>query len=264
MARACFSLRCRCALRGLALIVPAVSARGQTDGIRGTVRRADDSTIVAGVEVRIPELRLTATSDVRGEFRFSDVPAGRWLLRLRRIGFTRLDTVVVAQHEPGVALTFRLNAVPPSLDTVDVLARLPSTAMIPEFEARRTYATGRFITRDELRAMDDRNFIDVLRAHMPGLSLQRAPYGTWAYSPSQQAPKALLRKDSKPCYTQIIVDRVVVYQATDPGVDPPDISEYLTRSLDGVEYYSSPSRTPPEFRTTGAACGTLVLWTRRR
>jgi hypothetical protein len=74
----------------------------------------------------------------------------------------------------------------------------------------------------------------------------------------------LLRKDSKPCYTQIIVDRVVVYQATDPGVDPPDISEYLTRSLDGVEYYSSPSRTPPEFRTTGAACGTLVLWTRRR
>lgn len=117
--------------------------------------------------------------------------------------------------------------------------------------------------------MDSRDFTDVLRTRMPGLLFRTTAYGVWAYSSSQQAPQALntMRKGNigQPCYTQIVVDRVVVYQATDDRViSPPDVSEYLTRSLDGVEYYSSPSRTPPEFRTAGAACGTLVLWTRRR
>jgi hypothetical protein len=251
-----------------ALLIAAVSARGQTEVMRGAVRRGDDSTAIADVDIRIPALHLATTSNARGEFQFARVPAGRWLLELRRIGFTQLDTLVAISTQPSVSLALVLNVATPSLDTVNVTARLPSTAAIPEFETRRTHATGRFITRDELRAMDDRSFIEVLRARAPGLAFQRAAYGIWAYSPSQQAPQALNagnKRAGQPCYTQIIVDRVVVYQATDfAGVDPPDLSAYLTRSLDAVEYYSSPSRTPAEFRTTGAACGTLVLWTRRR
>ena len=253
-----------------ALLSAAGSAGGQTaaDAIRGAVRRGDDSTVVAAVDVRIPELHLATISNARGEFQLAHVPTGRWRLELRRIGFTPLDTLVDASGDSAVVLALRLNVSPTSLDTVNVAARLSSEATIPEFEERREHATGRFIARDELRGMDDRDFIDVLRARVPGLQFQRSPYGVWAYSPSQQAPQALNAANPKagqPCYTQIIVDRVVMYQATDISrVDPPDISEYLTRSLDGVEYYASPSRTPPEFRTSGAPCGTLVLWTRRR
>lgn len=247
----------------VSLLLAAASARAQTDAIRGAIRRGDDSTAIASVAVRLPELHLATTSDAHGEFRFSHVPAGRWLLELRRIGFAQLDTIVRASDDSDNVVALVLNAAPPSLDTVNVSARAPTMGTIPEFEARRSHATGRFITMPELRGMDDRNFIDVLRARLPGLLFQRSAYGMWAYSVSQQAPQAL--RSTRPCYTQIIVDRVVVYQPTDlPGVDPPDVSEYLTRSLDGVEYYASPSRTPVEFRGPGATCGTLVLWTRRR
>lgn len=252
----------------LAGLMTAASAGGQTIDVRGAIRRGGDTTAIAGVDVRLPELHLAATSDARGEFRFSRVPAGRWLFELRRIGFTQLDTIVQVSEHADAVLAFALAVAATPLDTVNVSARSASTTTIPEFDWRRGHATGRFITRDELRAMDNRDFIEVLRARVPGILFQRAARGVWAYSPSQQAPQALNSanpKATQPCYTQIIVDRVVVYQATDlAGVDPPDLSAYLTQSLDGVEYYSSPSRTLPEFRTSGAPCGTLVLWTRRR
>jgi hypothetical protein len=249
----------------LSLLLPAASVSGQTVTVRGAVLRRVDSTGVAGVDVRVPELHLRATSDARGEFQLPNLPAGRWLIELRRIGFIQLDTLVDVPEREVPVLTLLVEPAPASLDTVTVAARQPQSGTIAEFEQRRRHATGRFITRDELRAMDDRNVVDVLRARLPGLQFQPSAHGVWAYSPSQQAPQALIGRPPKPCYTQIIVDRVVVYQATDlPGIDPPDISEYLTRSLDGVEYYSSPARTPAEFRTSGAPCGTLVLWTRRR
>lgn len=251
----------------LSLLLATASARAQTEAIRGVVRREDDSTAIAGVVVRLPELQRAATSDAHGAFRFAGVPAGRWVLEIRRIGFTQLDTVVRVPDQSAATFTFVLNVAPRSLDTVSVHARLPSSATISEFERRRTHETGHFITREQLRAMDDRNFVDVLRARMPGILFLRSPTGVWAYSPSQQAPQALYSGRGKPCYTQIVVDGVMVYSPTDrlgPGVDPPDISEYLTPALDAVEYYSSPSRTPPEFRTSGAQCGTLALWTRRR
>lgn len=173
----------------LASLIGVTSAHGQTDGMRGAVRRSDDSTAVAGVGVRLAELRLATTSNARGTFQFARVPVGRWLLQLRRIGFTPLDTPVEMSVQSRVVLALVLNAAPPSLDTVNVTARLPSTATIPEFTWRRDHATGRYITRDELRAMDHRDFIEVLRARVPGLLFQRAARGVWAYSPSQQAPR---------------------------------------------------------------------------
>jgi len=223
---------------------------------------------LGGVEIRIAELHLAMTSDSRGTFAFDHIPSGRWHVAPRRIGYASIDTAVDVANAPPPTLAFTLRALPQELDTVNVSARLHSSAEIPEFEARRAHATGRFLTRDDLRANDDRGFVDVLRSRVPGLAFQITAYGVRAYSPTQQAPGALNSRNrdaGKPCYTQIVVDGIVVYQVAMTGGDPPpDLSEFLTRSLDGVEYYSSPSRTPQEPRTTGAACGRLVLWTRRR
>ncbi|HJQ21674.1 MAG TPA: hypothetical protein VJ867_15100 [Gemmatimonadaceae bacterium] len=142
---------------------------------------------------------------------------------------------------------------------------------LPDFEARRAKAAGRFITREQLRKEEERTLTDVLRAHLSGIAFQYGATGMYAYNPTQQPPGALNASASNagrtPCYVQLVVDGTTIYQQSSGSAaadTPPDMSEYAPRTLDGVEYYSSPSRTPAEFRTNGASCGTLVLWTRRR
>jgi len=64
---------------------------------------------------------------------------------------------------------------------------------------------------------------------------------------------------------QIFLDGVKIFgQGPDKNETPPNLDELLVRNLEAIEFYSSPSRTPPEFQTLTAQCGTLVIWTRQR
>jgi hypothetical protein len=253
----------------LALLLPCASSRTQTDvtGLRGIARIAGQSRGLAGVDVHIAELRLASKTDTSGVFSFSAVPAGSWRIELRHVGFTPVDTTIIIGASERAPLTFALQPVQ-QLDTMNVSAGRSSTG-IPEFEARRARGAGRFLTRDDLRANDERAFVDVLRSRLAGISFQSTAGGVRAYSPRQQAPGALNSRSQNrgsPCYTQVIVDRVPIFHQDNGAgpTEPPDLSLLLTRSFDAVEYYSEPSRTPPEFRSVGAVCGTLVFWSRRR
>lgn len=260
---------CMCVL---ALLASVAQAEGQTGGVtfRGTTRSGDDSAPLVGVEIRLPQLRLRTTSDERGAFTFARIPDGRWVLQLRRLGFEPLDTIVNPTDARLRTVEFALRALPPQLDTVSVSSAAELAGVIPEFDERRARGLGIFLSRKELRASDDRALVDVLRSRVPGLGLQVGASGVHAYSRSQQPPGALKSHGGnarKLCYSQVVLDGVTIYQQDNgagPPIDPPDISEFLVRSLDGIEYYSGPSRTPPEFRAMGATCGTLVLWSRRR
>jgi hypothetical protein len=263
-------------MRGLLVLLTFVAlapANGQDapGWIRGIVRSAGDSSALIGVEVRLVEHQQSVMSGAGGAFGLGPVPAGRWRIELRRIGFAPLDTIVEASDQSAKPLTLFLRATAQTLDTVNVSAagRLNRAGSLPEFDARRAHGTGRYLDAAQLRAEDERSFTEVLRSRIPGLMLEMNPTGVYAYSPSQQPPGALYGSNAgkRPCYVQVAVDGVMIYQQThnsDPGDTPPDLSQILTRSLDGVEYYSQPSRTPPEFKTPGSQCGTLVLWTRRR
>ena len=43
----------------------------------------------------------------------------------------------------------------------------------------------------------------------------------------------------------------------------PDIDQFSTFQLEGVEVYSGPAETPAELSGFGASCGAVALWTRR-
>jgi hypothetical protein len=62
---------------------------------------------------------------------------------------------------------------------------------------------------------------------------------------------------------QIIVDGQPLYRA---GLDklPPNLnSDLYVSELEAIEVYSGAASTPAEFNSAGAACGTIVMWTRR-
>jgi hypothetical protein len=62
------------------------------------------------------------------------------------------------------------------------------------------------------------------------------------------------------CWVQIYMDGTRLY-APNGSTDAVDINEFLTRNLEAIEFYSG-ANTPPEFGSSWASCGTLVLWTR--
>jgi hypothetical protein len=256
----------------VALLAAVAGAEAQSTGatVAGTVRGSRDSAGLRGVEARFPQLQLATFSNAQGAFSFARVPDGTWTLQLRRVGFEPLDTTLNVATLPAHGVDFTMRALPQQLDTMSVSAEGESPGRIAEFEQRRARGIGVFLSREDLRANDERALADVLRSRVPGLALQVGAYGVYAFSRSQQPPGALKSKGgnaARPCYSQVIVDGITLYQqdnGTGSAGDPPDISQFLVRSLDGIEYYSGPSRTPPEFRAMGATCGTLVLWSRRR
>ncbi len=247
-------------------------AGSQVVPVRGTVRDAATGAPVPVATIESAALARIVITDDSGRFAIPDLPAQGARLFVRHVGYAPLDTIVVPPRSPGDSLTLRLSHSVTSLDTLQVNAkageRLPMSATIPEFEARRARATGRFVTAAELRKEDDRVLVDVLRSRIPGVLFEITGDGVHAYNPGQQPPGALRGGGARKCYVQVVVDGNSIYQvdmARQGGENrPPDLTEYQTRGLDGIEYYASPSRTPAELRAPGAVCGTLVFWTRRR
>lgn len=153
---------------------------------------------------------------------------------------------------------------PTRLDTVTITAVGENAGFIHEFEARRVRGSGKFITAKEMREFDDRSFIEVLRTRFSGLAMQTGATGTFLYSRGQQPPRALTDNANKPCFVQLVMDGVMIFTMGPADASPPDIAELLTRNFDAAEYYSSAATTPPEYRSTGAICGTVILWSRRQ
>ena len=80
-----------------------------------------------------------------------------------------------------------------------------------------------------------------------------------------QMPKADPRDRKSPsaCYSQIWLDGMRIYAPGENQVVP-DLGTFDAGSLQAIEFYSGPSSTPAQFGGSGAACGTLLLWTRSR
>jgi outer membrane receptor for ferrienterochelin and colicin len=142
----------------------------------------------------------------------------------------------------------------------------PVSQRMQAFEFRRTHhqGSGRFLTRSDLEQNHQSALSDLIR-RMPGAQIVSNPHSNAKNLASIHtiAPGALIRA-APPCFSQVFVDGVQIYGMTvsTRGSDPPNLDDFHVEDLEAVEYYSSPSSTPPEFRTLTSQCGTLVLWTR--
>jgi TonB-dependent receptor len=86
------------ALAGI-LLAPVVIAQTVT----GEVSDANNTVVFQGAEVRITELQRTATTDSRGQFRFTNVPAGSYTLVVSYVGAAN-KSVPITVSESGLAI----------------------------------------------------------------------------------------------------------------------------------------------------------------
>ncbi len=253
----------RCAIVSALVVLSLLAPRAGAQTIIGRVVDSASGRPLPGAVIVLGGRR--ANADTIGRFVMSSLIPGQWRIAVRSLGYSPADSMVSIGNYDTTVVAFALSRLAPLLDTVKISAPAEVAGRLTEFEKRRARGGGRFITPAELRKNDERAFTDVLR-RLPGLAFQVGDRGSFLFNRGQQPPGALRGNAGKPCYVQIVLDGVTMYQMDFGGSaeGPPDIEQLATRNFDAVEYYSGPSRTPPEFRTNGAICGTLVLWSRRR
>jgi hypothetical protein len=250
-------------------------AAAQSGIVGGTVYRDTLYHQLTAVEITIPALNRRTVSNYAGDFRFTAVPAGKYAVQFRHVGFAPLtDTVVVADNAP-VDREYIMAVQAVTLDSVRVTApgekhRSPG---LTEFTERlKNHNGGYFMDETVLRKNDSRRLQDLLPSLFPGLRVfrpvpkSRPTFETLSSGRGTCNGPAFSCGAAGECPVALYVDGHVVFN---PGTekDPnffPDYTSYATMNFAGVEYYPGGASIPPQYNATTNTCGVLLLWSRDR
>lgn len=230
--------------------------------VTGTVRSDSTGTPLASVDVLVEGTPLRGVSDLNGRYRIELAP-GNHVLLFRRVGYRPIRQALRAASGDTVWVNPLL--IPSAVELppleVNVEEKRPRGSGLEAFEERRKLRFGKFIDSGMLREMDNRKVGDVLARYTTVRLIRRADR-VYAHSSRQVGP------NHGNCWMQVIVDGMAVYKPEDQfpprSLPPPDFSrEYVVSEIEAMEVYASAAGTPAEFNSTSAACGTIVIWTRR-
>jgi carboxypeptidase family protein len=277
------------------LIFGARAAAGQKPSVLVVgVSEVAKGTPVPDAEVYLPELRRRVRTDQSGEARLAGIPAGVYEVRVRRLGFAAAAVLVPLDRDSvNIAVLLRPSAA--ELDTVRVVETAYVQEMHRQFDLRRKRGLGRYLGPDALTSASALEFPVVAIQHFPGLALITGRAGQWqlasrhgscgvdttyealnaagialsstaagsrvggAGSGARQTASEAATSPSScfsdhPCHVKLFLDGQPVAEA--------DINIVHTSELYGVEYYAS-GNAPPQYQLSGAACGVMLLWTKR-
>lgn len=245
---------------------PAARAIGRIVGVY------DDQTgtPIDSVEVRDMASGSTALTTSTGTLSLFFVDTAGSLIRFRKIGFKPV-TMFVA-NAPGIdPLTVVLERAAQTLEKVVVTdnAAVYHSPALRGFEERRKTGMGYFISESQMRKEDNRPLSQVVRAHVPAVSIIERRSG------SKWVSVALSRRLDN-CLVDIYLDGVQVSGTSGGGGSATvgsrassvrsgdaDLRSFEVSDLAAVEFHNV-ADMPIEFGHTGSGCGALFLWTRER
>ncbi len=270
------------AAAGATLAVPRAVALGQRPGstvFRGRVLRATDLAPIPGAHVLLPALKLDATTDSTGAFRFARLPVGTQIAQVRMVGYAlRQDTITLTAGWESVR-TYALEVKAPLLDTVRASAGKQRyiSPLLQGFEERRLAdAGGYFVSDSVFRRNESSTMANIISSRMPGLTTVYVNHARVFASTRKQcrglallgSPKSSCRVTGQPdCYVAVYVDGVLYFNAkmAEEGVQPPDMEKDLDPvNFAGAEYYAGGASMPIDMHPDDDGCGSLWLWTRER
>jgi hypothetical protein len=266
-----------------AILAPsAYSQTSQTGTFVGTVSRDSVGTAVGQAQVQLPQLNLSATTNYQGEFRIPNIPAGRYGIAVRAVGFQLLVDSIDVQAGATVDGDIILTPVPVNLaaqhTTAAVEKYLPPG--IAEMEERRkTGLGGHFVTDSALRANDGRKLTYMLAAvagiHQVLSSAGPAIFiangrpvgkgGGCTLPPGMRGPSPSCDFPSGQCYVDLYINGARYFVGPANALNPPpDFNSMWNAEYSGIEYYSGAATIPPQYNaTSGSGCGVMLLSTRR-
>jgi len=265
----------------VALFASRLAGQAQATGsISGVVSTDSAGSHKLGeVDVVIPALSLVARTNWLGEYRFSRVPAGMYILEARHVGYKPVgDSVRVAAGE--ARLDFVLDQKTVTLESVVSTAtnkKYISPSLQAFDERMNAHQGGSFVADSTLRKNEDRKLPEVLQSRVAGMTFLRAPAGsaTYAYSARSTAAQCGVFQPCKGrfnqqvprlCYVTVYLDGIKLGadpQRVDADNPPPDLNSLAVSDLAGVEFYAGAASVPMQYHNDNP-CGTLLLWTREK
>jgi hypothetical protein len=219
------------------------TAASQLDG----VVLASDGRPVADADVGLLGLG-SARTDSLGRFGFQGVPAGTFLVRVQRLGYTPIMQAVGYDGEHAQHLTLRFGSSAVMLAPVFVVDSTLSLRMTDGFERRRRTGQGSYLTERDVAERHIKSAEHMLR-QLAGVEVDTAGIA--------RMDRGIISFLGDNCYrgAQVIIDGVVMG------------SGYSLRNLSvagirGIEVYRGVATTPPELRSARMACGTIAVWTK--
>jgi hypothetical protein len=227
------------------VLAPSIGAQSL---IKGRVVADSSRSPLAGAELFVAGVRV-AGSDSAGDFALSVQP-GTTRLNVRRLGFAPLSRTVTLRRGETLSVVLEMTPMPVSLDSITVRGSAMSMPALMDFEARRRIGIGRFLADSALRVHDN------------GLSfgglLRRWGIGTYITPQHEHiavTARGPIRFGFGPCPIQVFLDGVIIGRY--------DVRHIKVSDLEAIEFYAGAAQTPVIFDKGSAACGVLVLWTRR-
>lgn len=254
------------------------------------VAAAEGGAPLRGAEIVLPDLRLVVRTDSTGQARIPGVPLGQHRVRVRLFGYEPSDVSLKFEGDTTGAV-FRLGRSAATLSPVEVTASaVPS--QLKDFEARRRQALGKFLVESDLAREGDRDFATVATVRFPGLSVRNDTDGRVHIASTRSScggdpghpttdNRGIDRIGGKPGMKPPIGSRGIDGEPTISGSceseRPCLVPIYLdnmplgevdsdlirTWDLSGAEYYTA-ATVPARYRTSGSACGVLLLWSKWR
>jgi carboxypeptidase family protein len=199
-----------------------------------------DITII-GTSVRV-------STGSNGRFRVRSVPAGHYLVIVRRLGY-RPTSGVVEVGDDTLRLSYTLSASVQLLEGVRVEEKSVSVREL-EFLSRR-HGDGTFVTRDDIERRNPVGITDLLR---PILSIDVVSVGLGGHVAVNRRGSMSLTVAR--CPFRIFLDDIPLPTPVDLDLLPPP------STLIGIEIYSGSATVPPRYNIYGAGCGIILLWSK--
>jgi hypothetical protein len=216
------------------------TAPGTIDGI------VTDSNLVSlgDATASILGSSLQVVTGSNGRFPILAVPAGHYILVVRRLGFAPTSAALQVVEGDTLRLTFALNRSVTALDTVVVATKRYSMKMA-EFEDRRKAGFGHFVTQAEIEKRNAIFLADLLRTVL-SVAITGEPGRHHAVN---------IRSG---CEFQLVLDGVALPKGTSLDDLP------IPKETAGIEIYSGPATIPLQYKNThgGGFCGVILVWTR--
>jgi hypothetical protein len=193
-----------------------------------------------------------------GRFRFLQVPAGQYLLVVRRIGYAPTSGIIEVPSTDTLRLAYTLARATNLLDTVRVKETRISMRM-KEFDERRLQGVGQFITQEQIEKRGSRDASDYLRT-LSGIDVSRVTTQQFCRHdrpfPSERAEALLAERARALVRCRFILDGIVLPRFFNLDLLPPP------KQLAGIEVYSGAATIPPQFGGPDRRCGLILVWTR--
>lgn len=212
---------------------------------------------VAFAEVVVVRTEIKLQTNALGKFRFTEVPAGDYLLIVRRIGYRPVSSIIRVGATDTLRLSFNMEPATQTLDAVTIVEERRSMRMI-EFEQRRRQGWGYFITQEQIEKRNLPVAADYLRL-APSISL--APTHNASGIPtlialSKREGGSVLGDGANACAMQVVLDGIPMSRAFPLELLP------TPKEIAGIEVYDGAATLPPQFSGPDRRCGMILIWTK--